>query len=75
MLWGCFSWNGVGPLVKIVGNMDATYYVGNILETVMLPYAEEEKSKGVVPIQQKQCFGVACTITGPQSNRAPLDRC
>ena len=42
MLWGCFSWNGVGPLVKIVGNMDATYYVGNILETVMLPYAEEE---------------------------------
>ena len=40
MLWGCFSWNGVGPLVKIVGNMDATYYVGNILEIVMLPYAE-----------------------------------
>ena len=22
--------------------MDATYYVGNILETVMLPYAEQE---------------------------------
>ena len=22
--------------------MDATYYVGNILKTVMLPYAEEE---------------------------------
>ena len=37
MLWGCFSCNGVGPMVKIVGNMDATYYVGNILETVMLP--------------------------------------
>ena len=42
MLWGCFSWNAVRPLVKIVGNMDATYYVCDILEAVMLPYAEEE---------------------------------
>ena len=39
---GLFSCNGVGPLVKIVGNMDANYYVCNILEAVMLPYAEEE---------------------------------
>ena len=23
MLWGCFSWNSGGPLVRIVGNMDA----------------------------------------------------
>ena len=29
MLWGCFLWNGVGPLVKMVGNKDATYYVCN----------------------------------------------
>lgn len=42
MLWGCFSWNGVGPLIKISGIMDAKYYVENILEGVMLPYAEEE---------------------------------
>ena len=42
MLWGCFSRNGVGPLVKIVGNVDATYYICNIWAAVMLPYAEEE---------------------------------
>ena len=35
MLWGCFSWNVVGPLVRIVATMDATYYVCNILEAVM----------------------------------------
>ena len=29
MLWCSFSWNGV--VVKIVGNMDATYYICNIL--------------------------------------------
>ena len=38
---GLFSCNGVGPLVKIVGNMDANYYVCNILEAVMLPYADD----------------------------------
>lgn len=41
MLWGCFSWYGVGPLHKIEGIMNADVYV-NILETVLLPYAEEE---------------------------------
>ena len=42
MLWACFLWNGVGPLVKIVDNMEASSYVCNILEAVILQYAEEE---------------------------------
>ena len=42
MLWVCFSWNSVGPLVKIVRNMDATYYVCNILAAAMLSYAQEK---------------------------------
>ena len=66
MLRGCFLWHGVGPLVKIVGNMNAIYYVCKISESVVLPYAEEE-----IPLR---CFGLACTITGPQSNRTSLDR-
>lgn len=40
MLWGCFSASGVGPLYWIQGNMCAPDYV-NILNEVMLPYAEE----------------------------------
>lgn len=40
MVWGCFSWNGVGPIHRIEGNMDAVKYV-EILQNVMLPYAEE----------------------------------
>lgn len=41
MVWGCFSANGVGPLHKINGIMDR-YGYKNILEDVMLPYAEWE---------------------------------
>lgn len=48
MVWGCFSANGVGPLYKIEGIMDRFGY-RNILDTVMLPFAEEE-----MPIQW--CF-------------------
>ncbi|EFA06521.1 Transposable element Tc1 transposase-like Protein [Tribolium castaneum] len=42
-LWGCFSWNGVGPLSFIEGNMDRFIYTyRDILQDVMLPYAEWE---------------------------------
>lgn len=41
MVWGCFSYYGVGPIHKIDGIMNKNVYV-NILEKVMLPYAREE---------------------------------
>jgi len=39
MVWGCFSYYGVGPIHWIRPIMDQNVYV-DILETVMLPYAE-----------------------------------
>lgn len=41
MLWGCFSASGVGPIYWIKDKMCAKDYV-NILNSIMLPYAEEE---------------------------------
>jgi len=41
MVWGCFSWYGVGPFHRIDGIMDRFVYK-DILETVMLPYAEDD---------------------------------
>ena len=41
MIWGCFSYYGVGPIYRIPGIMDQLEYI-RILEEVMLPYAEEE---------------------------------
>lgn len=40
MVWGCMSWLGVGPLVKIDGIMDQHKYK-QILQDVMEPYADE----------------------------------
>jgi len=39
MIWGCFSWYGVGPIFLIKGNMTAIDYV-DILQDVMLPHAD-----------------------------------
>lgn len=39
-VWGCFSWNGVGPIHRIQGIMTKEIYI-EILENVMLPWAEE----------------------------------
>lgn len=41
MVWGCFSYCGVGPIYRIPGIMDQYGYI-EILEDVMLPYAEDE---------------------------------
>ena len=40
IVWGSFSWCGVGPLHRIRGTMDQHMYK-EILEKVMLPYAED----------------------------------
>lgn len=39
-VWGCFSWNGVGPIHRIDGILTKEKYV-DILRDVMLPWAEE----------------------------------
>ena len=40
IVWGSFSWCGVGPLHRIQWTIDQHMYK-EILENVMLPYAEE----------------------------------
>lgn len=41
LIWGCFSCHGVEPICKIDAITDQHLYV-NILQSVMLPYSEEE---------------------------------
>ena len=45
MIWGAFSWKGVGPVVKIDGIMDADMYK-NILAEHMTPYAQQNILRG-----------------------------
>ena len=40
MVCGCFSYAGVSPIYQITEKMDRFVYK-NLLENVMLPYAEE----------------------------------
>ncbi len=40
MVWGCFSWWGVGPLIRITDNLDQDGYV-SLLSTHVVPYLKQ----------------------------------
>ena len=40
MFWGCFSWNGIGPLVLVDGNMDSEAYI-NVLANNFIPWVRD----------------------------------
>ena len=44
MVWGSFSQNGMGPLVKVEGNLNAENYT-ELLENNLLPFAKEKLPK------------------------------
>ncbi|CAB4431814.1 unnamed protein product [Rhizophagus irregularis] len=44
---GCFSWFGLGPLVKIDGRVDSTKYIEEIPDYHVFPFLENfEKENG-----------------------------
>lgn len=53
MVWGCFSFYGVGSIHRIITIMDASEYV-RILEEVMLPYASEDMP--LIKVMQKDNY-------------------
>jgi hypothetical protein len=44
MVWVCFTRNGVGPLHRVVGNMDQHMYKG-IVENIMFPHAKRKMGR------------------------------
>ncbi|GBC31699.2 IS630 family transposase [Rhizophagus irregularis DAOM 181602=DAOM 197198] len=53
MMWGCFSWYGLGPLVRIDGRINSERYIEDILGYHVVPFLEEfEEENGEYFFQQ-----------------------
>ena len=40
MIWGCFSWQGMGPMVKLEGRMNASRY-GQLIKNTVSPFMKK----------------------------------
>lgn len=53
MMWGCFSWFGLGPLVRIDGRINSQRYIEEILGYHVIPFLESfEEENGDYLFQQ-----------------------
>ena len=53
MMWGCFSWFGLGPLVRIDGRVNSQRYIEEILGYHVIPFLESfEEENGDYLFQQ-----------------------
>jgi hypothetical protein len=63
MVWGCMSWNGVGKLVEVQGNMDAVQYCEILEEGV------EESFESLEMAEDKWYFHRTMTQNIPQKRQ------
>ncbi len=53
MMWGCFSWFGLGPLIRIDGRVNSQRYIEEILGYHVIPFLESfEEENGDYLFQQ-----------------------
>ncbi|GFU94529.1 transposable element Tc1 transposase [Trichonephila clavipes] len=54
MVWGCFSWFGLGPLASVIENMNTEMYV-DIMDNAALPTLWQYFGEGPLLFQQDNC--------------------
>ncbi|GFW77629.1 transposable element Tcb2 transposase [Trichonephila clavipes] len=54
MVWGCFSWFGLSPLVPVIRNMNSEMYV-DTLDNAALPTLWQYFGEGLFLFQQDDC--------------------
>ena len=70
IFWGCFNWNGVGPLVTVDENMDSNVYV-NVLANHLIPWVHSNQNL-IFQQDKASCHTSSYTTWWMETHSIPL---
>ena len=58
MVWACFTWNELGPFIRLEGKINSQRYIEEVLQNATIPFIKSLRPKKAVYMTTPQSIQV-----------------